>query len=91
MADLLMSVSNVRLSGSDLEIQVEGDRALPDAIWWEVDPKDVGGASDSLAAFKVLADALDNRSVYATFSAAGARAVGIKCTKIRIQHKSSRS
>ena len=91
-----LEVANVRLEGQAVEIQVKGDRADREAVWWQVNldravDSPPASTQSSDGAYRTIAEGLDKkRTVLAKLTPEGGGTV-LRCTSIRIQYAESNS
>ena len=100
-SSIWLEVTNVRLEDKRVELQLKGDRADREPVWWEVDlvtagfgeaGKEVTKAKpDPNAAYKAIADGLDKKKLVLAKLAIDAPTATLKCTSIRVQYAESTS
>jgi hypothetical protein len=68
-----LEVSNVRLENKSLQVQVKGDKADREPVWWKVDLKEAGYGEgvgtteekkpDPNAAYRTISEGLDKKKI----------------------------
>ena len=89
-----LEVTNVRRVKDGLEVQVKGDKADREPVWWPVDSESAGYAEDNKAdhdaASKAISDGLDKKRIVVAALAVAAQGK-LACKSIRIQYAESTS
>lgn len=81
-----LKVSNARFDGSELLVQLEGDRHDQEAVWWPV--SDQAYDEDQVKTFRAVLDGLDKKRTVLAMLKPGES--GLACSTIRIQHTEAR-
>lgn len=82
-----LEVTNVRLLKTSVEIQVKGDRADREPVWWVVDSSAVSGAADNGAIYRTIAEGLDKKRIM--IAELRSDSGSLKCIALRIQYAES--
>lgn len=86
---ICLEVANVRLLEKGVQIQVKGDRADNEPVWWAVSPSALSGADDS-ARYRTITEGLDKKRIVIAELGRGTDSM-LECTSIRIQYAESNS
>lgn len=100
-----LEVLNVRLENKSVQIQVKGDKADREPVWWEVDLVKAGYGEDAKppekdnppekekldpnAAYRTIADGLDKKRIVLANLVSNGST--LKCESIRVQYAESNS
>ena len=84
---ICLEVTNVRLLEKNVEIQVKGDRADREPVWWVVDSSAVSGADDDSARYRTIAEGLDKKRI--VIAELRPESGMLKCMALRIQYAES--
>ena len=89
-----LEVANVRRLNNDVQIQVKGDRADHEPVWWNV-KLPISGFEDAEKAYRAVTENLDKKRIVLAnlIPDTAPEPVGttLKCTSIRIQYAESSS
>ena len=91
-----LKISNTRLQGDELFVQMEGDLSDPAARWWKVSKEALWNEGDPASTYRGILDGLDNNRVVLGALApvpSGAESEtnhDLACEAIRVQYADTR-